>query len=52
MPQVIDVDRSSVELLGTKVELKLRKADPITWASLELKPEPQNDKSDDSQSNQ
>jgi hypothetical protein len=49
---VIDVDRSSVELLGTKVELKLRKADPITWASLELKLEPQNDKSDDSQSNQ
>ena len=37
-PQVIDVDRSSVELLATKAEVKLKKADPIAWATLELKP--------------
>ena len=45
--QIVDVERSSVELLGTKAELKLRKADPVSWASLELKapPPPQDDKS-------
>ena len=35
--KVIDVERSCVELLGSKAELKLKKADPISWASLELK---------------
>ena len=37
-PQVIDVDHSSVDLLGTKAEVKLKKADPVKWATLELKP--------------
>ena len=35
--QVIDPAKSSVELLATKVELKLRKADPSSWPSLEVK---------------
>jgi hypothetical protein len=35
---VIDIAQSSVELLGTKAELKLRKADPIPWASLQPQP--------------
>ena len=33
--QAIEPDRSSVELLGSKVEVKLRKADPFSWAALE-----------------
>ena len=33
--QAIEPARSSVELLGAKVEVKLRKADPLSWATLE-----------------
>ena len=35
---MIDVELSTVELLGTKAEVKLRKLEPISWASLELRP--------------
>lgn len=33
---VIDPEKSSVELLGTKAEVRLRKAAPISWATLQL----------------
>ena len=49
--QVIDPAHSSVDLLGTKAELKLRKADPVSWASLELKPQPKQSE-DDKQQNE
>ena len=35
--QVIDPGKSSVELLGTKTEIKLRKIDGIPWKSLQYK---------------
>jgi tRNA A37 threonylcarbamoyladenosine dehydratase len=35
--KVIDVSRSSVDMMSAKVEVKLRKADPITWSDLYLK---------------
>ena len=35
--QVIDASKSSVELLGTKTEIKLRKIDGISWKSLQYK---------------
>ena len=34
--QVIDPKKSTVKLLGTKVEVNLKKADAGSWASLEL----------------
>lgn len=34
---VVDVLKSSVDMMSAKVEVKLRKADPITWADLHLK---------------
>ena len=30
-----------MELLGTKAEIKLKKAEPMTWSSLELVKKPQ-----------
>ncbi|KAM4662136.1 integrin beta-1-binding protein 2 [Discoglossus pictus] len=33
---VIDIDKSFVNLLPTKVEITLKKSDPVTWARLEL----------------
>lgn len=33
---VINVEESKVEFYGTKVEVKLKKADPISWPKLEL----------------
>ncbi|KAM9326537.1 integrin beta-1-binding protein 2 [Gastrophryne carolinensis] len=33
---VIDVDKSHVNLLATKVEITLKKSDPVTWGRLEL----------------
>ena len=35
--QVIDPSKSSVELLGTKTEIKLRKIDGMPWKSLQFK---------------
>ncbi len=35
--QVIDPDKSSVELMGSKVDLKLRKADLFSWTSLKFR---------------
>lgn len=47
---VIDVKRSYVTMTATKIEITMRKAEPMQWASLELpmtkKPEKQNDISD------
>lgn len=37
MLQVVDVSRSSVDMMSAKVEVKLRKADPISWADLRFK---------------
>jgi hypothetical protein len=34
---VIDPDKSQVEYLGTKAEIKLRKRDPVSWSGLEYK---------------
>ncbi|NXT96923.1 CHRD1 protein, partial [Buphagus erythrorhynchus] len=34
--QVIDVKRSYVNMTATKIELTMRKAEPLLWASLEL----------------
>ncbi|XP_064405327.1 cysteine and histidine-rich domain-containing protein 1-like [Halichondria panicea] len=34
---VIDPDKSSVELMGSKVDLKLRKADLFSWTSLKFR---------------
>ncbi|PKU29112.1 hypothetical protein llap_20584 [Limosa lapponica baueri] len=33
---VIDVKRSYVNMTATKIELTMRKAEPLLWASLEL----------------
>ena len=33
---VIIPEKSSMELLGTKAEIKLKKAGPMSWPSLEL----------------
>lgn len=35
MPQIIDPEKSSVKLMGPKVEITLRKAEPGAWGSLE-----------------
>jgi len=44
--QVIAPARSSMELLSTKAEIKLRKAGPGSWSSLELvKKQPATDSS-------
>lgn len=32
--QVIDVEKSCVQYLGTKVEVKLKKAEPMSWRHL------------------
>ena len=34
--QVVDPSKSSVDLLGTKAEIKLRKAESFSWANLRL----------------
>ena len=34
--QVIDPSKSSVKMLGTKVEVKLKKFEPGSWPSLEM----------------
>ena len=34
--KVIEVAKSSVDIMGSKVEVKLKKADPISWASLQF----------------
>lgn len=34
--QVIDVKRSYVTMTATKIEITMRKAEPMQWASLEL----------------
>lgn len=36
MLQVIDVKRSFVTMTATKIEITMRKAEPMQWASLEL----------------
>lgn len=36
--QVIDVARSSVEHMGAKVEIKLKKAEPVSWRTLAFIP--------------
>ena len=33
---MIDVEKSTVNLLGTKVEVKMRKLEPGSWASLDM----------------
>lgn len=43
-PQVIDVKQSSVNMVPSKVEITLRKADSVAWGKLEdpnYKPEPE-----------
>lgn len=35
-PQVIDTKSCFVNMLPTKVEITLKKSDPVTWARLEL----------------
>lgn len=48
--QVIDVQRSYVTMTATKIEIIMRKAEPMQWASLELpvtkSPEKQKDATD------
>ncbi len=34
--QVVVPERSMVELLGTKAEIRLRKAHPVSWATLQF----------------
>ena len=34
--QVIDPEKSTIDISGTKVEVKLRKASPVMWPCLEL----------------
>ncbi|XP_070568801.1 cysteine and histidine-rich domain-containing protein 1-like [Ptychodera flava] len=36
---VIDPDKSQVTMAGAKVEVKLKKAEPVSWKNLEYKPE-------------
>ena len=33
---MVDPERSGVKLLGTKVEINLRKAEPGSWPTLEM----------------
>ena len=37
--QVIKPESSGVKMLGTKVEVNLKKAEPFHWPSLEMQPE-------------
>lgn len=37
-PQVVDIAASSVEHLGAKVEIKFKKAEPVSWRSLVFVP--------------
>ena len=39
--QVVEPKRSSVELMATKVEIKLRKAVPCSWPTLKLQLPPE-----------
>ena len=36
MFQVVDPEKSQVKMLGSKVEINLRKAEPGSWPTLEL----------------
>ncbi len=46
--QLIDVQQSSVNLAATKVEIKLRKAEPASWKNLIVeKALPSENKTDD-----
>ena len=36
MVQVVDPEKSQVKMLGSKVEINLRKAEPGSWPTLEL----------------
>jgi len=45
--QVIDVSKSVVNMMASKVEVVMKKAEPITWARLDTpppKPQPTNEK--------
>lgn len=45
---MIDIDRSCVNLAATKVEIKLRKAEPANWRTLNIdRDESSNNKTDD-----
>lgn len=45
---MIDVDQSSVNLAASKVEIKLRKAEPCNWRVLNIeRDQPSNNKTDD-----
>ncbi|KAF7992793.1 hypothetical protein HCN44_005137 [Aphidius gifuensis] len=52
---VVDIANSSVSMLPTKVEIKMKKAEPGTWSSLDipkLKSEQENDQSNDKINNE
>lgn len=45
--QLIDVDQSSVSLAASKVEIKLRKAEPSSWRTLSIERQTSENKTDD-----
>lgn len=48
--QIVDVEQSSVNMLPTKVEIKLKKAEPGSWSKLDI-PREMNLKTIESQEN-
>lgn len=40
--QIVDVSKASVHFYGTKVEITLPKAEPGSWATLNVKQKPSN----------
>ena len=48
--QIVDIEQSTVSMLPTKVEIKLRKKEPGSWAKLEI-PRQNSSKLEESESN-
>ena len=48
---MVDVDASSVSMLPTKVEIKLRKKEPGTWSKLDIPRENESKNDDDVEKN-
>lgn len=40
LPKVIDASKSLVNMMATKIEVLLKKAEPMSWARLDLPPPP------------
>lgn len=46
LPKVIDASKSLVNMMATKIEVLLKKAEPMSWARLDLPPPPKDKEKD------